>query len=602
MKVFGASPEWIDAGTYLSPVDGATKDVAIGGANNSNARFTLHSNKQIGGYFDTSGTQDVQMIAFKSRVSNNSTVNTSFTTGFINEVINSGTGISYGIDNRVYGAGNGNHIGLSNGISGEGFGAHKAVYNLLSGTGSGDQVGLENSIIVDADGVHTGTINSITGNGNGLHIGNSAYLTGIGTGPKYGSSVFISNTAGGQHYGFYSNVLKTGSYAAYFLGNVAIGTDAANIYNLPASRGTVNQVMQTDGSGNVSWVYPSPGVHKIDDLSDGKSDSDGSNDGSSVFLGIYAGLLDDSSDNKNVAIGYNALRGVTNGAENVAIGHQAKQLSVSGDGNVAIGANAGYNNYGNDNVSIGRDTGPGMNDDASGNISIGTLAGSGLGVLGPSVPNGNILIGYQANPISTSGSNQLNIGNFLWANTINGSSVGGYFTGKLGGGYYNPTSTLHVGGDIRMDFPANGHHWRTYIDTVDDYNFEYNGTLKSYINDTDGSYNIFSDRRLKRNIKAEEISIVDKVLKLNPVNYEYISDATNTLQHGFIAQEVQALFPELVNEKKTAEGTFLSLNYQAFGVLAIKTIQEQQTEIESLKREISELKNLEERIKKLEMR
>ncbi|MBV1924747.1 MAG: hypothetical protein KUG68_12045, partial [Flavobacteriaceae bacterium] len=76
---------------------------------------------------------------------------------------------------------------------------------------------------------------------------------------------------------------------------------------------------------------------------------------------------------------------------------------------------------------------------------------------------------------------------------------------------------------------------------------------------------------------------------------------TNRNQNGFIAQEVQKLFPELVSEKKNEQGdSFLTLRYDAFGVLAIKTIQEQQKEIASLKEEVSELKKLEARIIALE--
>ena len=67
------------------------------------------------------------------------------------------------------------------------------------------------------------------------------------------------------------------------------------------------------------------GTKKIDDLSDGKSDSDGTDDGSSVFLGVDAGLNDD----RNVGIGYKALNKNTTGNFNTAIGASAFNNATS---------------------------------------------------------------------------------------------------------------------------------------------------------------------------------------------------------------------------------------------------------------------------------
>ena len=83
---------------------------------------------------------------------------------------------------------------------------------------------------------------------------NNFDLVNSSTYDKYGSYTFIPSLSGGTHYGLYSNVTKAGSYAGYFLGNVSIGTTTTNNYILPSARGTNGQIMQTDGTGNVSWV------------------------------------------------------------------------------------------------------------------------------------------------------------------------------------------------------------------------------------------------------------------------------------------------------------------------------------------------------------
>lgn len=130
------------------------------------------------------------------------------------------------------------------------------VYNFNGSNGNGIHYGTQNRIIGNGNGLKYGTYNFIAGVGTGLRYGVYNYLTGSGTNSKYGTFNSIDPLAGGTHYGLYSEALKAGSYAGYFLGNVSIGTTTTNNYILPASRGTNGQIMQTDGTGNLTWVNP----------------------------------------------------------------------------------------------------------------------------------------------------------------------------------------------------------------------------------------------------------------------------------------------------------------------------------------------------------
>lgn len=65
--------------------------------------------------------------------------------------------------------------------------------------------------------------------------------------------------------------------------------------------------------------------------------------------------------------------------------------------------------------------------------------------------------------------------------------------------------------------------------------------------------------------------------------------------YGFLAQEVQKIFPEFVSEK---EGGYLGIAYSNFGVIAIKAIQEQQQEIDELKKQIELQQKQYEKLKK----
>ncbi|WP_191860818.1 beta strand repeat-containing protein [Hanstruepera ponticola] len=175
--------------------------------------------------------------------------------GSVISLSGTGTGDQTGFRANISNSGNGNHISLDNNFSGTGNGPQYGVKNYFFNNGaSNPQYGLFNEIYSQGEGSHYGMYSTISNNGNGNKYGVYSQISGSGSGTKYGSFNTIANSAGGTHYGVYSNVLKAGSYAGYFLGNVSIGTTTGNNYILPASRGTNGQIMQTDGIGNVSWV------------------------------------------------------------------------------------------------------------------------------------------------------------------------------------------------------------------------------------------------------------------------------------------------------------------------------------------------------------
>ncbi|MFT3795516.1 hypothetical protein [Flavobacterium sp.] len=203
--------------------------------------------------------------------------NTSDVAGTLNFIDNTGSGFGYhygtsnvlsglsdawryGVANNLNGNGNGTQIGTSNTLSGNGSGQHFGTQNLISGSGSAIQTGMFTHIYNTGNGDHYAVSSNMTGTGTGSHYGTYNTLSGTGTGNKYGVYSLIAPAAGGTHYGVYSIATKTGSYSGYFLGSMAIGTTIANTYTMPPSRGTNGQVMQTDGSGNVSWANPNSGM------------------------------------------------------------------------------------------------------------------------------------------------------------------------------------------------------------------------------------------------------------------------------------------------------------------------------------------------------
>ena len=87
-----------------------------------------------------------------------------------------------------------------------------------------------------------------------------------------------------------------------------------------------------------------------------------------------------------------------------------------------------------------------------------------------------------------------------------------------------------------------------------------------------------SDQRLKTNV-TDLPSTLEQISKLRPVSFTWInpkSSQTPTL--GFIAQEMQQVFPEFVNKA----GDYLGINYAGLVVPAIKGIQELNLKVELL--------------------
>ncbi|PPK87264.1 endosialidase-like protein [Neolewinella xylanilytica] len=116
--------------------------------------------------------------------------------------------------------------------------------------------------------------------------------------------------------------------------------------------------------------------------------------------------------------------------------------------------------------------------------------------------------------------------------------------------------------------------------------FHYGNSLRATISANNGAYIQGSDRKLKRDI-ADLGAVTDRLMRLRPTTYLYknVENATSTI--GFVAQEVQPVFPELVHYME-ADDTY-GLNYAGFGVIAVKAIQEQQETIDAQTKQIEDL-------------
>lgn len=151
-------------------------------------------------------------------------------------------------------------------------------------------------------------------------------------------------------------------------------------------------------------------------------------------------LIAVSSGSRNTALGSQTGMGTTTGADNCIMGYNSFASNVSGSFNTSFGTKNMENNFiGDRNVAVGYQTGNNLTSGNS-NILIGYQS-----AINQTDGNGNIAIGNKGDFPNLTGSNQLNIANFLYGNgmSANGSTIS---PGKIAIGKAFPVYTLDING------------------------------------------------------------------------------------------------------------------------------------------------------------
>ena len=100
------------------------------------------------------------------------------------------------------------------------------------------------------------------------------------------------------------------------------------------------------------------------------------------------------------------------------------------------------------------------------------------------------------------------------------------------------------------------------------------------MSDGNNSFTSTSDIKLKENIKTLD-DVNEDLLKLNPVHFEWKSQDNDKKQVGFIAQELEKVYPQFVSENEDDE-KHKTINSSKLISYLIKGIQEINKEIEEL--------------------
>jgi hypothetical protein len=437
------------------------------------------------------------------------------------------------------------------------------------------------------------------------------YNTGTGLNTAFGALIFgfgansVSNTVAGDRAmsnasGASSNTAIGSNALNSFTGfnGVAIGYDASNV----SQKGNYNAVIGYNAFLNNSG-------NKDEIVAIGGNALSGNGSGARV-VGTGSRILATGSADDVVVSGYGAggevgMESIAIGAEamvansvfadqNIALGRQALYNTTQGIENTALGALSGYyNTTGNNNTGLGFRTNY-SNQVASGNTAAGvdalfaaTLGANtaigGLALSKTTASMYNTVIGYNSGSAYDMGYNNTLIGANCDISTP---------------GLYN---VIAIGQDVTCTASSQARIGNAATGSIGGY----------------ADWTSFSDGRYKKEV-SETIGGLDFVMKLRPVTYHLdvasinshlnrglarqvnasmakpLQEKATTRFTGFVAQEVEAVgsqsgysFTGL--EKPSNQNSVYGLRYDEFMAPLIKAIQEQQQQLQVLKKENAEL-------------
>jgi len=199
-------------------------------------------------------------------------------------------------------------------------------------------------------------------------------------------------------------------------------------------------------------------------------------------------------------------------------------------------------------------SGAGVRGSTTGSTGWGVLGNAqsagGIGVLGSNSSSG---VGVSANSVS-------GIGLFAGGAT---QAVYGLASNNTATGVYGYAPAAGTGNAIFGDAQGSFSAWAG----------NYDGDVQAR-----GYYNS-SDARLKKDIKDAGYGI-GELMKLRPVSYKWKAARDNANHNGFLAQEVQKVFPEAV--RVNGATGMLAVDYTALIPVAIRAIQQQEARIKEL--------------------
>jgi len=447
--------------------------------------------------------------------------------------------------------------------------------------------------------LHVNTGSGNTANGHSALYSNTSgsYNTATGRAALYVNTTGTCNTAHGYYALFANSTGSNNTALGHFslLWNTTGSNNTASGYqslytNTIGANNTANGYQalynNTKGNGNAAVGYQAM-----------YSDTTGEFNAALGYQALYY-----NTGHDNTANGYQALFYNTLAVDNSALGYQALYHNTTGFANTALGSHTLYSNIGEYNTGVGafamdRNTTGGVN------TAVGYQA-----LYSNTSANFNSAFGESTLYNNTTGGFNVGIGNAALLNNTTGANntasgfraLASNFTGS-----YN--SAMGWGADVSTDGLSNA--------TAIGYNAVVDASNKVRIGNTSVTsiggqvgWTIYSDSRVKKNIK-EGVPGLAFISLLKPVMYNYDAAKENELLgnktqrsgltnnadmekitfSGFLAQAVDSAAQKIGYNFSGIDktGAIMGLRYSDFIMPVVKAIQEQQQQIDELKKLLS---------------
>jgi hypothetical protein len=350
------------------------------------------------------------------------------------------------------------------------------------------------------------------------------------------------------------------------VGGGALGSNTSG--NTNSAFGFYSLISNTTGSSNSSYGYTAM-----------LNNTTGANN---VAYG-HSALISNTTASNNTAVGFQAAYSATTSGENTAIGYQALYTNSTSGDNVAVGRNALRLSTAAGNTAIGEGGGSAITTGAK-NTILGRYTGNQGGLDIRTADNYIVLSDGDGNPRGYFD----NSGMFAVINASTGNAK-----------VYASSSTVSYASDHyqSLSFTAAGTGWNHFVGYASigstlSVKIQGNGNLQNANN----SYGAISDIKLKENI-VDASPKLDKLMQVKIRNYNLKGDYEQHKQLGVVAQELEQVFPSLVDESidKDKDGNDLgtttkSVKYSVFVPMLIKAVQELNAKVEAQALEIATLK------------
>jgi hypothetical protein len=289
---------------------------------------------------------------------------------------------------------------------------------------------------------------------------------------------------------------------------------------------------------------------------------------SSNNTAVGAGALFDSTGTRNTAVGRRALGASTTGNDNTAVGGSALAGNTTGNQSTAVGVESLLSSQTGRNTAVGtsalRAVVTGGFNVAVGAEALGMAQGSSNVSAGDSslqsltTGNGNTAVGDFAGALLTTGSNNLYLADPGVSSENNTTRIGSAQTRAFIAGVRGITTGANNAITVMID--ANGQL----------------GTASS-------------SRRTKTDIDDLGAGVAFKLQSLRPVQFRYkqpFAGEGQPLQYGLIAEEVEAVMPELV--AYNAQGEVETVKYHVLPSLLLAEVQRLERDRHELTRQVAE--------------